>query len=388
MMFSVCITAAAMALPAAEAPLHFDRQRIGDTIYEAASAFDVDKDGHLDIVSGEVWYPGPDFDTHHKITTLERHEDYYDNFSEYPMDVDGDGYLDIIAGGWWGKAMIWRENPDGGTREWTNHEVMTTGNIERNCFYDIDDDGTPEVFSTTFPVHFFRLKKDADGKGAGEFEHYVLTQGGGGHGFGFGDVNSDGNDDLVFSAGWLEGPEDPFDVKRWRWHPALELGSSSVPILVHDVNEDGKQDIIVGSAHDYGLWWWEQTGDPTTKDGWTRHVIEDDRSQFHEMQLIDLDNDGKVELVTGKRYRAHNGNDPGADDPLGLYYYDFDKTGKFTRNIIDYGPPGEASGTGIYLWAADFNGDGWKDIVAPGKEGLYLFMNLGRSPQTALNAGG
>jgi len=94
------------------------------------------------------------------------------------------------------------------------------------------------------------------------------------------------------------------------------------------------------------------------------------------MQLVDIDNDGQLELLTGKRYRAHSGHDPGSNDPIGLYYFEINAAG-FQRVTIDYGPPTQASGAGIYTWVADINGDGWKDIIAPGKEGLCLFRNLG-----------
>jgi len=90
--------------------------------------------------------------------------------------------------------------------------------------------------------------------------------------------------------------------------------------------------------------------------------------------LVDIDNDKKLELVTGKRYRAHNGHDPGSTDPVFLRYYDMDDRG-FTGHTIDYGPVRQASGVGIYFWVEDIDQDGWKDILAPGKEGLYLFKN-------------
>jgi hypothetical protein len=356
--------------------LMFQREKIGNVTYEAASAFDVNNDGAQDIVSGEYWFPGPDFSQSHKIGTIRQEGDYYDDFSDYPMDVNGDGYLDIVAGGWFGMTFQWRENPKGQPVEWTTHDVLKTGNIERNCFYDIDGDGVVEAFATTKPVHFFRLKRDAAGKGTGEWDHFQIDNGGGGHGFGAGDVNGDGRMDLLFDSGWMAGPADPYAVAEYTWHPIFKFGTGSVPILVHDVNGDGKNDIIVGQGHDYGLSWWEQTGDPTVAEGWTEHKIEQHRSQFHEMQLVDMDNDGEVELVTGKRYRAHAFADPGSLDPLGLYYYKIDG-GKFRRGTIDYGPAGEASGSGIYLWLEDIDGNGWRDVVAPGKEGLYLFRNYG-----------
>lgn len=370
------ITAAAFSAPEGNPTLIWKREKIGDVIYECASAFDVDKDGDYDIVTGEYWFEGPEFKKQHKICDLSRVDDYYDNFSDFPMDVNGDGYLDTIAGGWWGLKMLWHENPQGGTGPWPVHEVAQVGNVERNEFHDLDGDGRMEIISTTKPVNYFRLKVDADGKGTGEFEHYQITEGGGGHGLGVGDINGDKKQDMVFSGGWLESTGDPFDTKAWVWHPDWNFGAASHPIIVYDVNNDGQNDLIVGQAHDYGLAWYEQGKDADGTRVWTKHDIETDRSQFHEMQLVDIDNDGQPELVTGKRYRAHAFNDPGSLDPLGLYYYEING-GDFQRITLDYGPAGRASGTGIGLWIEDIDGNGWKDILAPGKEGCYLFRNMG-----------
>lgn len=366
---------AGIASPALAAPLQFEKQKIGNVIYEACSVFDADKDGHLDIFTGEYWFAGPDFTTAHKVKDIHRVDDYYDDFSNYPMDVNGDGYLDIITGGWWNQTMCWRENPKVPGQEWKTHIVAQVGNIERNCFYDIDRDGTPEVFSTTKPVHFFQLQRHG-GKGTGEFKQFTIEEGGGGHGFGFGDINGDGRTDLIYASGWHEAPQDPFDVAGYVWHPDWNFGMASVPILVNDVNGDKRNDLIVGQGHDYGLAWYEQGKDVDGNRTWTKHDIETQKSQFHEMQLADIDNDGEPELITGKRYRAHNGNDPGAADPLGLYYYNLNG-GAFERVVVDYGPAETASGTGIYMWIEDVDGNGWKDLIAPGKQGMYLFKNMG-----------
>ncbi len=359
------------------AVLHFERQRIGRVTYEAASAFDVDKDGSIDIVSGGSWFSGPDFVAEHKIMDVMPVGDYFDDFSDYPLDVNGDGYADIVTGGYFGKTLRWAENPRGATVPWTVHDVAEVGPIERNCFYDIDGDGHVEVFPVTSPVRIFKLRRDGDGKGTGTFGDFTIQQaGGGGHGIGFGDINGDGHADIVFAQGWFEAPEDPY-AGEWQWHAELDLNwCASVPILVHDVNADGQSDLIVGQAHDYGLHWWKQGRSEGGNRTWTRHVIDEGRSQYHDLALADIDNDGQVELITGKRYRAHSGNDPGANDPLGVYYFEING-GDFQRYTIDYGPADAASGVGIYLWVEDVDGNGWPDIVAPGKEGLYLFRNLG-----------
>lgn len=360
-----------------EAMPKFNKTRIGTVTYEAAAAFDVNNDGVIDIVSGEYWFEGPDFVKEHKICTIRKEADYYDDFSDYPLDVNGDGFLDIITGGWWGGALCWRENPKGEPVEWTTHEVEKTGNIERCCFWDIDGDGVVEVVPNCpgQPYMVFKLVRDAQGKGTGKFEKHVISTLAQGHGLGSGDIAGNKRCDIVSAGGWLEAPADPYSGE-WIWHEEFNLGGASVPILVFDVNGDGLNDLIVGQGHDYGLAWWEQGRDADGKRTWTKHDIDPDRSQYHEMQLVDIDNDGKVELVTGKRYRAHQEHDPGSLDPVGLYYFKINN-GKFDRVTIDYGSPDKNSGAGIYMWIQDLDGNGWKDIVAPGKEGLYLFRNQG-----------
>jgi hypothetical protein len=376
-MLMIAAVSAVWAAAELDPTLVFERERIGEGTYEACSIVDLDNDGYMDIVHGEYWFAGPDFETRHKIADIDANQDYFDDFSDYPLDVDGDGYADIVTGAWWGQSVRWRENPDGKTIEWETHEVAKVGNVERPSFWDIDGDGHVEVVPNTpgNVQQIFKLKRDADGKGTGEFIQHTISQIPTGHGLGFGDIDGDGKGDLIVHNGWFKQPANPME-DEWPFQEDFKLyDSASVPILVHDVDGDGDNDIIVGAGHDYGLAWWEQVkdGDTTT---WTKHDIETDRSQFHEMQLVDIDNDGELELVTGKRWRAHMGNDPGADDPLGLYYYEING-GDFGRVTIDYGPADQASGTGIYMWITDLTGNGYLDILAPGKEGLYLFRNQG-----------
>ncbi len=76
-------------------------------------------------------------------------------------------------------------------------------------------------------------------------------------------------------------------------------------------------------------------------------------------------------VFTGKRYKAHD-HDPGAEEPLGLYYYQFDKKKKsWQKFVID---SGTQVGTGLQIVVQDINRDRKLDIIAPGKSGLYLFL--------------
>jgi len=357
--------------------LKFIKKQIASESYESAEVFDVNNDKIPDIVSGSYWYEGPAYFKRHFINAGKQFGEYWDDFSTIPIDINGDGRLDFVTGGWFRKILVWQENP-GNDNEWKEHVIAETGNVETTRAWDIDGDGVPEIVPNTpnDPLVIYRLKRDSQGKGAATFDLIKIRNDKQGHGLGFGDINGDGRGDFILNNGWLEAPVNPYK-NPWTFHPGLNLGTSSIPIIVADVNKDGLNDLIVGQAHDYGLDWYEQKKDKNSKKiSWVKHAIDPYNSQFHAMQWIDIDGDGKEELVTGKRYRAHNGNDPGESDPLGIYYYKWNGD-SFTKQIVSYGPLGEGKGLGIYFSVTDLTGSGRKDIIVAGKDGLYIFYNKG-----------
>ena len=357
-------------------PLKFRKVLIADERYESAGVLDVNNDGIPDIVSGAYWYEGPDFKKAHKIGAVAAVGEYYDDFSTIAMDVNGDGNMDFITGGFWGNTLRWRENPGKPGEEWPEHVIAECGNVETTRAWDVDGDGQIEIVPNTPPQSLvvYKLITDANGKGTGEFKSIMIREKSQGHGLGFGDITGNGKGDFVLVNGWLEAPADGIEGE-WKFHEDFNLGSASVPILVEDVNGDGLNDIIVGQSHAYGLDWWEQgrDGDKIT---WKKHSIDPHNSQYHDLQWADIDGDGQCELITGKRYRAHCGGDPGAGDDVGIYYFKWDGE-TFSKQVIEYGPTRVATGCGIFFALADLNGNGRLDIVAPGKDGLYVFYNEG-----------
>jgi len=339
-----------------------------DNQCEACAVFDVDNNGVLDIVCGEFWYEGPDFTKKHKICDITYEHGYVWDFSDYPMDVNGDGYMDIITASWWGGGLYWRQNPGADKhKEWVTHKICDLPAVETIRFYDIDGDGQVEIFSNCPGAPVFFIKLTGFENGTVQFTKHIISEENAGHGLGVGDVDGDGLPEIITPNGIYHMPENGAAGGLWHFSREFDLGTTGVPILVHEGN------LIYGAGHDYGLFWLKQGKNPDGSRTWQRQVIDGAWSQYHDMQLVDINNDGKPELLTGKRYMAHNGNDPGDSGDVFICYYTFEGD-KMYRHMIEYGDPKNgASGVGIYFWTADINGNGRLDIVAPGKEGLYLF---------------
>jgi len=185
------------------------------------------------------------------------------------------------------------------------------------------------------------------------------------------DIDGDGKLYILTTHGWFKNIDANSD--KWEWHGEWDLGEAGFPIIGYDVNQDGRTDIIYGRGHSYGLYWLEQQGDMKGR-RWVKHTIDESFSQVHTLTLADVDGDGELELLAGKRYRGHDGNDPGSYDPLVIYYYKIDrKAGQFTRYPIALNG---TAGAGTQFLVADLDGDGDIDIATAGKTGVHFFENL------------
>ena len=234
-------------------PLKWKKVWISDETFESAGVFDVNDDGVPDIISGGYWYQGPDFKKKSQIGTIQPAGEYYDDFSTIPVDVNGDGCMDYVTGGWWGGALRWMENPSGDpSKQWKEHVIAKVGSIETTRAWDVDGDGVVEIIPNTPGERKVRVFKHDPvsakngGTGFKEFVVFEFPEGQRqGHGLGCGDIAGNGRMDIVLSKGWLEAPESPFKGV-WKWHPDFEFGAASVPILVVDVDGDGKTNIVTG----------------------------------------------------------------------------------------------------------------------------------------------
>lgn len=338
---------------------------------ESAAFADVNGDGKMDIVSGESWYEAPHWTKHH-FREIPFINNYIDDLSTVPLDVDGDGKIDFVTVGWFSKKLAWWHNP-GSSGTWKEHVVTEGFPIEFAELVDLNNDGKaeevlPEFGDKAAPLAWF----ERDGHGG--LQKHVASSRSYGHGIGAGDVNKDGRNDILTPSGWLEAPQD-FKAGDWKLHPEWNLGDVGF-MYVYDVNEDGKPDVITSMAHNYGIFWLENKGNGT----WEKHMIDESWSQSHAVTITDLRGGHNLGLLTGKRFMAHNGRDPGESEPLGVYWYErlFDPDSKrveWAKHVIEYG--GRIGG-GLQIPVVDLDGDGDLDFAVAGKSGLFLFENQTR----------
>jgi hypothetical protein len=370
---------------------------------EGACVADVNGDGKADVLSGPYWYAGPDFKTRHNIHPdtptfetptkeklpgfpgeLSGTNGYSDNFLSYSHDFNGDSRPDYLVIGFPGKETFWYENPGEKGGDWPRHTAIAVTDNESPMLADINGDGQSDLlcmsggkigYATFDPANPTALWKwhAITPEDNGAFQRYT-------HGIGHGDINSDGRTDILEKRGWWEQPADWDGVASWKFHPASFGEKGGAQMFGTDVNNDGRTDVITSiDAHGFGVAWFEQNADGT----WKRHLLTDTPeekgstgvafTQPHAVDLADLNGDGTLDIITGKRFWAHGPDgDPEPNQHAVIYAFLLtrkDGEATFTAEIID-----ADSGVGCQVMAADANGDGKPDVIAANKKGCFVMM--------------
>jgi VCBS repeat protein len=244
-------------------------------------------------------------------------------------DFTGDGRLDVITGDITPnrERTILYVAP-----EWKPVVLHSGIRTIHGAVIDIDGNGTPDFLGARYhPGLVYWLERPADPLKDPWLYHLVddAAQGGadGVHGLWAGDIDRDGKMDLAASSGqpkgalpdslvWFRIPVQPRTAARWERYLVADRDAPGLShyVALSDVNGDGSLDLAAAAKNSPGgNWfaWWEQGADP--RKPWKKHLIASDQFGATNIQIADLNGDGKVDFIgsrghgTGLTRISHRG---------------------------------------------------------------------------------
>ena len=266
-----------------------------------SSLVDVDKDGDLDWItgcnSGTIWwfeYKGPDGWVRH---TLGR--DALTDVGGTAFDIDVDGWIDQVSGGTW-----YRNTGKPRQQEFVRHLNGVIEKSHDNVAADIDGDGRLDLvaMSDRSALYWYKIPADPtkqwQGHKIGPSVHGAIDPSG------VGDVDGDGDNDVVRTNIWFENA----DGKGIKWvdHNNIDFGQPEAryPLMtkswIVDLDKDGDNDVVQAEGDCIsGRVAWQENADG--KGGlWIRHIIADKTGQdYHSLAVADFDNDGDADVFSG-----------------------------------------------------------------------------------------
>ncbi len=339
---------------------------------------DFDGDGDLDVAlsrrpaHGFYWYERKS-DSEWIQHVLSEAPELPQSLGATAVDVDRDGWTDLVF------SQLWFRNP--GTLRtapdsaWSVHRYEGGGHDILAA--DVDGDGAREV--VVFDGHDLRW---FGGKDLGTIHPVAsgIDHHGGLTPHGAGDIDGDGDVDLVIAGTWFENPghgNGTWLPHAWPYEPIPNASYGvSIRSWVTDLDQDGQQDILysdcdTGSGH---VCWVRNEGNGKQ---WSRRPLPDPPTHpgdppgtgsWHSLGVADFDLDGDPDIFSGEQedpdqYMVAQGKLPmkpaGLKERGVIWVNSGTKPPEFTPQVIQLDNPGWHDAS-----IGDVDGDGDPDIVS------------------------
>lgn len=275
---------------------------------------DLDGDGLGDVLGIDDttlhWYRAPSF-SRQTLLDLETGAHGWPLFRADDLrlaDMDGDGDPDAVTRigdiGNVNGTVVWLENPrtDGDVdAEWTLHPLGAAQYVKDIVVADFDGDGAADVAAREHTETHLWLN-DGDGFWSERVLPHHSNEG-----LDAGDLDGDGDPDLVLNGFWLETPAAPrtgafteHEVDdRWYSGQSGTWQINSSKVVAADVDRNGTVDVVLSHSElpGYPVSWYSAS-DP--KNGpWVEHVITPSYDLCHTLQVADFDLDGHQDVLAG-----------------------------------------------------------------------------------------
>jgi hypothetical protein len=305
------------------------------------------------------------------------------------IDADADGDLDLAVGRY---RVPWIEHRQAGGAgptptgpDFSVAWIENTGRLEEplplhvidrelNGIHgltvgDLNGDGQNDLIADSINGPFFPksiLWFTATGKGRSDFKRHIITKAGADgrpHYLDTADLNGDGRLDVLLGDSqdgtfmWWQQAEKPEDT--WTKHRIARIAGAT-NIRPGDVDGDGVRDVVGSCGHGKGVFWFKAAS-------WKQHPIDPDFATPHALAVGDFDKDGDLDAAAAS-FTA-----------FAVRWYKNDGKGAFSTHEIDVGNRQQA----YDLKALDLDGDNALDLILAGREtknAAWYRNNLTHSP--------